>query len=75
MSEHAAYLVPGRAAEAEIEALSAKVVAAVETDLIQQALAHTGWNKNRAAQLLRLNRTTLVEKIRKRGIEPPVTNS
>ena len=52
-----------------------QIVEDVERDLIQQALAHTQWNKNRAAQLLGLNRTTLVEKIRKRGIEPPVTES
>ena len=47
----------------------------LERDLIRQALAHTQWNKNQAAQLLGLNRTTLVEKIRKRGIEPPATDS
>ncbi len=51
------------------------VVAAFETDLIEQALSHTDWNKNRAAKLLSLNRTTLVEKIRKRGIVRPVTES
>jgi DNA-binding NtrC family response regulator len=32
------------------------------------ALERTGWNKKAAAELLRLNRTTLVEKIRKKGI-------
>ena len=52
-----------------------EVVAAFETDLIEQALSHTDWNKNRAAKLLNLNRTTLVEKIRKRGIVRPVTES
>jgi DNA-binding NtrC family response regulator len=41
-----------------------------ETDLIEQALEHTHWNKNRAAGLLGLNRTTLIEKIKKRGITP-----
>jgi DNA-binding NtrC family response regulator len=46
------------------------LVDAFETDLIQQALATTGWNKNRAAQLLGLKRTTLVEKIRAKGIQP-----
>jgi DNA-binding NtrC family response regulator len=45
------------------------VVGRFETDLIVQALEHTHWNKNRAAQLLGLNRTTLIEKIKKRGIE------
>ena len=47
-----------------------KVVARFESDLIQQALEHTHWNKNRAAGLLGLNRTTLIEKIKKRGISP-----
>ena len=47
------------------------VVARFETDLIGQALEHTHWNKNRAAQLLGLNRTTLLEKIKKRGLVPP----
>ena len=42
-----------------------------ESDLIQQALTHTHWNKNRAAGLLGLNRTTLIEKIKKRGLTPP----
>jgi DNA-binding NtrC family response regulator len=43
--------------------------AAVETfenDLIRQALERTGWNKNRAAQLLGLNRTTLVEMLKRK---------
>jgi len=39
-----------------------------ETDLILQALEQTQWNKNRAAQLLGLNRTTLLEKIKKKGL-------
>ena len=46
------------------------VVAELETDLIVQALEQTHWNKNRAAQLLGLNRTTLLEKIKKKGLEP-----
>jgi DNA-binding NtrC family response regulator len=41
-----------------------------ENALILQALEKTGWNRNRAAQLLRLNRTTLVEKIKKKGLAP-----
>lgn len=47
------------------------LVAQFENDLINKALEQTKWNKNKAAQLLRLNRTTLVEKIKKRGINPP----
>jgi DNA-binding NtrC family response regulator len=46
------------------------VVDHLETSLIVQALERTGGNKNRAAQLLGLNRTTLIEKIKKKGLEP-----
>jgi DNA-binding NtrC family response regulator len=45
-----------------------QVVSSIEEDLIMQALDRTKWNKNRAAKLLRLNRTTLVEKLRKKGL-------
>jgi DNA-binding NtrC family response regulator len=38
-------------------------------DLIRQALEATGWNKNQASLLLGLKRTTLVEKIRSKGIK------
>jgi DNA-binding NtrC family response regulator len=47
------------------------LVGGFERDLIVQALHTTGWNKNRAAGLLGLKRTTLVEKIRAKGIEAP----
>ncbi len=39
-----------------------------ENQLILKALEKTGWNKNQAAILLKLNRTTLVEKIKKKGL-------
>lgn len=39
-----------------------------ENHLILQALEKSGWVKNRAAQLLNLNRTTLVEKIKKKKL-------
>ncbi|MBI4799110.1 MAG: sigma-54-dependent Fis family transcriptional regulator, partial [Desulfarculus sp.] len=42
-----------------------------ERGLIVAALERTGWVKNQAAALLRLNRTTLVEKIKKKGIKAP----
>lgn len=42
-----------------------------ENQLILKALERTGWNRNQAAILLRLNRTTLVEKIKKKGLRPP----
>lgn len=44
-------------------------VANFENELILKALEKTGWNKNKAASLLRINRTTLVEKIKKKGLE------
>jgi transcriptional regulator with PAS, ATPase and Fis domain len=39
-----------------------------ENKLILQALERTGWNKNRAAAVLRMNRTTLVEKLKKKNL-------
>lgn len=45
------------------------IVEQFENDLIRQALARTGGNKKAAAKLLQLNRTTLVEKIKKKGLE------
>ena len=39
-----------------------------ERHLILQALKRSGWIKNRAAKLLRMNRTTLVEKLKKLNI-------
>lgn len=47
------------------------IVEAFENHLIDQALARTGNNKNRASELLMMNRTTLVEKLRKRGMITP----
>jgi DNA-binding NtrC family response regulator len=40
----------------------------LEDRLIGQALERTGGNKNRAAELLGMNRTTLVEKLRRRNV-------
>ena len=40
-----------------------------ENALILQALERTGWNKNRAASILKMNRTTLVEKLKKKDIK------
>ncbi len=47
------------------------LVDSLESDLIHQALDATNWNKNRAAKLLNLKRTTLVEKIRSKGLTKP----
>ena len=42
-------------------------LAAVERDLVRRALDRTGGNRNKAADLLRIKRTTLVEKLRRIG--------
>jgi DNA-binding NtrC family response regulator len=41
-----------------------------ERELILRALNRTGWVKNKAAQLLHLNRTTLIEKIKRQNLHP-----
>ena len=40
-----------------------------EKNLILQALTKTGWVKNKAARLLNLNRTTLIEKIKRQNLQ------
>ena len=45
-----------------------EAVQAFERDLILRALRQTNWVKSRAAQLLHLNRTTLLEKMKKQDI-------
>jgi DNA-binding NtrC family response regulator len=42
-------------------------LAAIERDLIQRSLERTGGNRNKAAELLRIKRTTLVEKLKRLG--------
>ncbi len=42
-----------------------------EKNLILQALMKTGWVKNKAARLLNLNRTTLIEKIKRQNLQRP----
>jgi len=44
------------------------ILEAVEDRMIAEALERTGGNKNRAAELLGLNRTTLVEKLRRKRV-------
>jgi DNA-binding NtrC family response regulator len=44
-------------------------LASIERDLIQRALDRTRGNRNKAADLLRIKRTTLVEKLRRIGAE------
>ena len=50
-------------------------LAELERDLLQQALERSDWVVSRAAKLLNLQRTTLVEKLRKHGIERPQPTS
>ena len=49
-----------------------KVIAAYERKLIIRALEQTGWVKNRAAKLIQVNRTTLLEKMKRHGVTKPV---
>ena len=51
-----------------------KVVSDFEDRILIQALDKAGWVKNRAAKLLNLNRTTLVEKLKKKRITPPAVS-
>jgi transcriptional regulator with PAS, ATPase and Fis domain len=46
-----------------------RYLSAIERDLIQRALDRTHGNRNRAADLLRVKRTTLVEKLKRIGAE------
>jgi len=46
-------------------------VSEFERNLILQALVKTGWVKNKAARLLNLNRTTLIEKIKRQNLQRP----
>lgn len=49
-----------------------ELVDSYESKLISSALSQTGGNKKAAAKLLGLNRTTLVEKIKKKGLESKI---
>ncbi len=52
----------------------AAAVSNFEQDLILKALERTGWVKNRAAVLLKLNRTTLLEKMKRYGMTPALSS-
>jgi DNA-binding NtrC family response regulator len=49
------------------------ILEAVEDRMISEALERTGGNKNKAAELLGLNRTTLVEKLRRKRLTPTMS--
>lgn len=46
-----------------------RILSDIEDSLIMQALGRTSGNKNQASKLLALNRTTLIEKMKKKGLE------
>jgi DNA-binding NtrC family response regulator len=46
-----------------------------EKKLILQALNETNWVKTKAAKLLKMNRTTLIEKMKKKKIYRPAVGS
>jgi DNA-binding NtrC family response regulator len=49
-----------------------QVLSDIEDSLIMQALERTAWNKNKASKLLKLNRTTLIEKMKKKSLVLPM---
>jgi DNA-binding NtrC family response regulator len=69
--------LPNELAQAAVPALASPVslpeegldldrlVADIERELIERSLERTGGNKERAARLLKLKRTTLVEKLKR----------
>ncbi len=46
-----------------------QILSDIEDSLIVQAMNRTGGNKNQASKLLTLNRTTLIEKMKKKNLE------
>ena len=46
-----------------------------EKKLILQALGETNWVKTKAAKLLNINRTTLIEKMKKKNLLKPAVAS
>jgi two-component system, NtrC family, response regulator PilR len=48
-----------------------RILSDIEDSLILQALDRTSGNKNQASKLLQLNRTTLIEKMKKKNLELP----
>jgi two-component system response regulator PilR (NtrC family) len=50
-----------------------KILSDIEDSLILQALNRTKGNKNKASGLLHLNRTTLIEKMKKKNIDLSIT--
>lgn len=51
-----------------------RVLDEAEVQAIQRALQHTGWNRKRAAALLKISYRGLLYKIRRHSITPPSLN-
>ena len=51
-----------------------EVIKEIEKSIIEQALIKTDGNKNQASKLLKINRTTLIEKMKKRNISNKFPN-
>ncbi len=49
-----------------------RVLDEAEVQVIQRALRHTGWNRKRAAALLKISYRGLLYKIRRHSITPPL---
>ena len=45
-----------------------QIISDLEREILLKALEKTNWNRNKAAYLLGMNRTTLVEKLKKKGL-------
>ena len=60
--EHATRRLPASGVDLRV------LLSELEEHLIAEALARTGGNRNRAAELLGINRTTLVQKLRRRAV-------
>lgn len=65
---HGHSVIPGLPEEGATDLKT--ILEAVEERMIAEALERTGGNKNKAAELLGLNRTTLVEKLRRKRLTP-----
>ena len=46
-----------------------QIINTFENDILLQALSRTRGNKNKASELLKMNRTTLVEKLKKKNLQ------
>jgi DNA-binding NtrC family response regulator len=52
-------------------ALEDRAIASMEKQLIRKVLEEVLWRRSKAARILGINRTTLYNKIKEYGLEPP----